>query len=265
VTATDSDPLSGTVGIRSANSGGTVRPIVNFDGFWAQNPGLSIHLLWQPSKLEFAGNDKSHTTQILAKGITNGTSDHQMEYEMRFHGTLSASSCPGDPGCAAYSNVFKAYVFNLGGGLGAGVDYPWPGVPTTDGPPHYNPLSIQANCGFRCFHDMVVEYDPGDYLDPKAGVRLYVDGQLFMDTDGQKCAGGNLYNGMACYDALPSDRSKWTNPEWQIVPLHGTRPLHLGRGDMATGSTMNGWLDEVAVFPRLLKPSEIQSIWTARN
>jgi hypothetical protein len=258
VEATYSGPIAGTISLRSANSLGTARPVVSFDSYWAQTPGLTYHLVWRPSKLEFAGVGSDHTTEVMAKGYTNGTNDHQMEYEMRFQGTPTTNP--------DYSNLFKAYIFNLAGGLGAGVDYPWPGHydgdPLKQPPP--NPLSISTST----WYDFVVEYDPGDYLDHTAGVRLYENGQIFMDTTGPRCptpggGGNNSYSGLGCPELIDPVKTNQTNPQWQIVPQGGTRPLHLGNGDLYPGSTMDGWLDEVAIFPRLLSPSEVASLYTA--
>jgi hypothetical protein len=41
-----------------------------------------------------------------------------------------------------------------------------------------------------------------------------------------------------------------------IVPAHGTAPLRLGTRDNLS-FTLNGGLDEVAIYPRVLTPGEI--------
>ncbi len=139
VTATDSSPAAGGVAIRSANSMGTARPNIMFESFWVQTLGFSIHAFWRPSMVTFSTWDGARadgTAQVLGKGTTNGTSDHQLEYEMRFMSSDAAT----DPG------KFKVYMLNSDGDLGAGTNFPGEGEPP-----------IAANQ----WYDIVAEFDSG--------------------------------------------------------------------------------------------------------
>ena len=86
---------------------------------------------------------------------------------------------------------------------------------------------------------IVVCYEPGDANTfPAAGVHIYRDG---VHKQGPPSS-GTLYN-----DPLG---------RWMIFPAHGSAPLRLGaRNDL--NFTLNGGLDEVAIYPRVLTPDEI--------
>ena len=281
VTAIDSSPIAGTIAVRSSNSMGNARPTISFDGYWAQTVGMTLHFFWAPDanldQLQSEGRSTpdgsgstDHITQVLAKGYTNDANPHDLEYETRFIG-IATGTAP----IRTYDRVLKTYIFNLSGGLGAGVFWPWPAYTTsgtTDGPPYvsaygrtynYNPLVAQTSQ----FHEIVIVFDPGDYLDHTAGLKEYVDGVIFHDTSGIRCDAGqptyqsNMYNGIACAGNFGQKGVDELHPEWQIVPVEGTRPLHLGIGDSTAIDEMHGRLDEVAIIPRRLTPDEIWNLY----
>lgn len=92
---------------------------------------------------------------------------------------------------------------------------------------------------------IVVCYEPGDADTlPAAGVHIYRDG---VHRQGPPSS-GTLYN-------EPHGR-------WTIFPAHGSAPLRLGaRNDL--NFTLNGALDEVAIYPRVLTPDEVLENYTA--
>ncbi len=88
---------------------------------------------------------------------------------------------------------------------------------------------------------IVAVYEPGDKDTlPPAGVHIYRDG---IHRQGPPSS-GTLYS---TYD---------------IVPAHGTAPLRLGTRDNLS-FTLNGGLDEVAIYPRVLTPDEIMENYNA--
>ena len=117
------------------------------------------------------------------------------------------------------SNRISAYIWNLEGKLGAGAY-------------SQSPLRVGE------WIYIVACYEPGDSSTPtKPGVRLYKNGLLQQAPPNP----GTLYE---------------NSPEWSIMPKHGPAPLRLGKRDDKTG--LIGGLDEVAVYPRILSPQEIQ-------
>jgi len=81
---------------------------------------------------------------------------------------------------------------------------------------------------------VVACYDLGDETNPKAGVSIYKNGVL---RGGPATQPGALYR------------------EYNVVPVHGVAPLRLGTRDLK--SFLVGGLDEVAIYPRVLKSAEI--------
>jgi hypothetical protein len=81
---------------------------------------------------------------------------------------------------------------------------------------------------------VVACYDPGDKTNPTAGVSIYRNGVLRGGTSTQP---GALYRG------------------YNVKPAHGSAPLRLGTRDL--NSFLVGGLDEVAIYPRVLKAAEI--------
>jgi hypothetical protein len=136
--------------------------------------------------------------------------------------------------------VFKAYAYNLEGGFGAGARYPKSGDCRTA------PDPIEPDV----WHQLVVVYTAGDYLDRNAGVRLFVDGTLYHDVaEGS----GTTYSGL---DPLTPGYPR--NAAWHIVPRGGDAPLRLGtRGNR---SFFTGVIDEFAIFSRALSAAEIASL-----
>jgi Concanavalin A-like lectin/glucanases superfamily len=89
---------------------------------------------------------------------------------------------------------------------------------------------------------VVAVYEPGDKDTlPPAGVHIYRDGVHRLGPP----SSGTLYK------------------TFGIVPAHGALPVRLGTRDAATSggavvSYLTGGLDEVAIYPRVLTPGEIQ-------
>ncbi|HEY8188580.1 MAG TPA: LamG domain-containing protein [Pyrinomonadaceae bacterium] len=81
---------------------------------------------------------------------------------------------------------------------------------------------------------VVACYDLGDETNPKAGVSIYKNGVL---RGGPATQPGALYR------------------EYNVIPVHGVAPLRLGTRDLK--SFLVGALDEVAIYPRVLKSAEI--------
>jgi hypothetical protein len=130
----------GNIAIRYANSASSVRPIVWFEGFWAQTLGLTIHLF---VKVATAAQLQT-VVHLFGKGDQSKGfwHDGNREYYFRYHDDIGH---------------LKAYVFNREGGYGAGVDVP--------------------DLMRGRWYQLVMMLDSGDALDLQAGITLYVDGQ----------------------------------------------------------------------------------------
>jgi hypothetical protein len=116
-------------------------------------------------------------------------------------------------------NRISAYIFNPAGGLGAGAFF-------------QDDLTL-LNPG-QWIH-IVACYEPGDKdTMPPAGVHIYRDG---VHRQGPPSS-GTLYR------------------SFDIVPAHNGAPLRLGARDSLT-FTLQGGLDEVAIYPRVLTADEI--------
>jgi hypothetical protein len=120
---------------------------------------------------------------------------------------------------AARPNRISAYIWSPTGGEGAGAHF-------------------QGVVAIGVWLHVVACYQPGDKNTcPPAGVLIYLDG---VQKDGPNEI-GTLY----------------CNPCFAVQPAHGTAPLRLGTRDLA--SFFVGALDEVAIYPRVLRPDEILS------
>jgi hypothetical protein len=118
---------------------------------------------------------------------------------------------------AGRPNRMSAYIWNLAHGKGAGA--------YVDEPVEVGNWIHIVGC-----------YQPGDMNSiPLAGVQLYKNGQFKKGPPDK----GTLY----------------ANPEFAILPAHGTAPVRLGTRDKA--SFFFGALDEVAIYPRVLTADEI--------
>jgi len=87
---------------------------------------------------------------------------------------------------------------------------------------------------------IVACYDPGDASNPAAGVSIYKNGTL---RGSPATSPGALY------------------ASYNIYPQHGVAPVRLGTRDLA--SFLDGGLDEVAIYPRVLTAEEILDNYTA--
>jgi Concanavalin A-like lectin/glucanases superfamily len=97
---------------------------------------------------------------------------------------------------------------------------------------------VQEVVAIGVWTHVVACFEPGDKNTcPPAGVQIYLDGVL---KEGPTQI-GTLY----------------CNPCFAVQPAHGTAPLRLATRDLA--SFLVGALDEVAIYPRVLRPDEILS------
>jgi len=122
-------------------------------------------------------------------------------------------------------NRVSAYIWNL---------TTEPGV-QNEGAGAYFQDELQLNTWIH----VVACYDPGDASNPLAGVSIYKNGML---RGGPSSSPGARY---ATYD---------------IRPAHGSAPVRLGTRDQ--GSFLDGGLDDVAIYPRVLSASEILDNYT---
>ena len=150
--------------------------------------------------------------QLLGKGDGIGLfSETDQEFHLRYdHGKL------------------KGYLFNHEGGYGAG-----------------QAIDVEP----ERWYDVFVEYDPGDFHDPSAGVAMFVDGVE------------NPINSGSRYHSSPCKPTHEVC--WDIDPRDGDAPLRIGTSDGTT--TFVGELDEIAIFDRLLTPDEILTVTSARS
>ena len=87
---------------------------------------------------------------------------------------------------------------------------------------------------------VVATFDPGDAHDPAAGVSIYKDG---------------------VFRAGPAKSRGARYASYAIEPVHGGAPVRIGTRDL--GSFFRGGLDEVAIYPRVLRASEIADNFAA--
>jgi hypothetical protein len=114
-------------------------------------------------------------------------------------------------------NRISAYIWNPSGGEGAGAYF-------------------QDQLVVGHWIHVVACYEPGDKdTRPPAGVHIYKNGRHRQGP--------------------PSSGTLYSNPRFQIVPMHGNAPLRLGTRDR--GSFLIGALDEVAIYPRVLTAEEV--------
>jgi len=151
--------------------------------------------------------DPSALEQILGKGDHSGfTSGTDQEFHLRYD-----------------HQQLKGYAFNRDGGLGAGEAF--------DVVPEQ-------------WYDVALEFDPGDYRDPDAGVHMIVDGAELP------IGPGSRYRSNPCTAADPKC--------WTIDSRNGNAPLRIGTADGET--FFAGDVDEVAIFDRLLTADELTSL-----
>jgi hypothetical protein len=117
----------------------------------------------------------------------------------------------------ARPNRISAYIWNPAGGEGAGA-------------------YVQGVVAIGVWIHVVACYEPGDKNTcPPAGVQIYLDG--------------------AKQKGPPDIGSLYCNPCFAVLPAHNTAPLRLGTRDGK--SFLIGALDEVAIYPRVLRADEI--------
>jgi hypothetical protein len=120
---------------------------------------------------------------------------------------------------AARPNRISGYIWSPAGGEGAGAYF-------------------QGVVAIGVWIHVVVCYQPGDKNTcPPAGAMIYIDGVQEK--------------------APPDIGTLYCNPCFAVQPAHGDAPLRLGTRDLK--SYFVGALDEVAIYPRVLRPDEILS------
>ena len=167
--------------------------------------GFTVEAWMRPDVLEFTGEGDDAYVHWLGKGEAG-----QHEWAFRFYSKKSSRP-----------NRISAYIFNPGPGLGSGA---------------YVEEAIKPG---KWIH-IVATFDPGDKINPKAGVSIYKDGKL---AGGPGTSPGALYK------------------SYDVSPAHGTSPLRLGSRDAKTFFT--GALDEVAIYPRVLTAREVADNYRA--
>jgi hypothetical protein len=140
--------------------------------------GLTVEVWMRPDAVLFNGQTEENYVYWLGKG-----GQGQWEWALRFYSRKSSRP-----------NRISAYIWNPGGGLGAGAYV-------------QEPVQVSA------WMHLVACYAPGDKSDPMAGVSLYQNGVLKGSPATQK---GALYS------------------SFDIVPAHGSAPLRFGTCDLGS-------------------------------
>ncbi len=115
-------------------------------------------------------------------------------------------------------NRISAYIWNPDGGLGAGAYF-------------QDPLQVGQ------WMYIVACFPPGN-------------------ANTQPTPGVQIYKNAALRNGPPDSGTLYADPKWRIVPKRGTAPVRLGKRDGIM--MLIGALDEVAIYPRVLSPDEIQ-------
>ena len=120
----------------------------------------------------------------------------------------------------------------------------------------WNPGNPAAGEGAGAyFQDALV---PGEWIHI---VACYEPG----DKDTIPAAGVHIYKNGDHRQGPPSSGTLYSNPLYNIVPAHGAAPVRLGArsSNLTTlDYTLNGAIDEVAIYPRVLSPDEILENYT---
>jgi hypothetical protein len=202
VCATAGSASSGTIGIRTSNSDGSARPVVQFEGLWVQTIGFSIHMLLQ---IPEAQNNAPSSGQLYGRYKYNifgkGTDGTNREYTFRYHD----DDCPAPPhmpsDCHPGEYHLKAYINSLEGLKGAGVDYAVT-QPTAPDDPNRAQITGGTDSIIDNYLQVVFMFDPGDALDPSAGVSLYVNGEKVGGPDPASPAGPRYNGTVDCQDSI---------------------------------------------------------------
>lgn len=268
----DAAPIdTGTLSVRYSNLNSDTKPIVTYEDFWAQHPGLSFQMFVyiasdQPATSEDGGGTRK--VHLFGKGTEYDSPwnpfDHgNQEYHLRW---------------MPEERHLKAYVFNLAGNLGAGQ-------------------RIHQMHTVEWYHVAVV-LSPGDALDQTAGITMYVNGDAKMDGSGeddgrpvrQPPVTGSYNGAQHCEDAVRPDplvcsvqdaggvpgtcsdiplfgNTSCTDHDgeedqqcWTIYPFCGDAPLLFGTADKS--DWFHGRLDEVAIWNRMLTKDEVQTLFS---
>jgi hypothetical protein len=139
--------------------------------------GLTVEVWVRPDVLEFDGETDDPHIHWLGKG-----EPQRQEWALRLYSRASKDR----------PNRISAYLFNPGGGVGAGAYF-------------------QDRLTAGEWLHVVACFDPGDADTKGAGVHIYKNGELRLGPPKP----GTLYN----------------NARWQIRPAHGVAPLRLGTRD----------------------------------
>jgi hypothetical protein len=170
--------------------------------------GLTVEVWMRPDILIFDSNESGPYVHWLGKGDRG-----QNEWGFRFYSRHSDRP-----------NRISAYIWNLGGDLGAGAYF-------------------QDRLKPREWIHIVACYSPGTMDDPAAGVSIYKNGLLRGGPDSHPPQPGARY------------------AQYNITPEHGTAPVRFGTRDLK--SFFQGGLDEIAIYPRVLTNTEIMEHYRA--
>ena len=205
----DRDTAVGLHGLKSRDYVEVPDPVSEAFSQPTSGLGLTVEVWMRPDTLTFRGETSQRYIHWLGK-CRSGSG--QCEWGLRFY----SSDSPSRP------NRISAYVWNPGGGEGAGAYF-------------------QDTLTSGTWIHVVAVFEPGDLdTDPAAGVHIYRDGVHRLGPPSR----GTLYR------------------TFGIAPAHGTLALRFGTCDAATSgaaarSYLTGGLDEVAIYPRVLTPDEI--------
>jgi len=165
--------------------------------------GLTVEAWMRPDVTVFDSGEGGPYVHWLGKGEAG-----QYEWGFRFYSKLSDRP-----------NRISAYIWNPGGGLGAGAYF-------------------QDEVSRREWVHVVACYAPGTKDDPGVGVSIYKNGVLRGGPDSDPPQPGARYS------------------QYNIVPTQGSAPVRFGTRDLK--SFFRGGLDEIAIYPRVLSASEIR-------
>ncbi len=172
--------------------------------------GLTVEAWVRPDILTFEGQTDQHYIHWLGKGEPGA-----FEWGFRFYSKDSHTR----------PNRISAYIWNATS----------PRHTSNEGAGAYFQDVLTPGAWIH----VVACYDPGDSINPGAGVSIYKNGVL---------------------RASPLHSLGARYASYGIQPTHGNAPVRLGTRDR--GSFLAGGLDEVAIYPRVLSASEVLDNYT---
>ena len=253
---------TGTIAVRASNLNSSAKPNFRVTDFWAQTLGLTVSLFVNPQLAQPGLGGEYVNFGGKVTRYDGFIKDGNSEYEFRYH-----------PIAGSNGGQLKGYIFNLSGHLGAGQNVD--NIVTNGSCP---------TCPLGLWYHLGLEFDSGDFLDPHAGVTMYVNGTL--DKDGMNNTvplrvpgAGSQYNGaehcsassQALIQPLPglpgvcedNHCKRWSDGVddscWTITPQCGDAEIRVGTVEME--SWFNGAIDEVAIFDRKLSQTDVVGLF----